>query len=112
MAESKFALFTTELIKNHRPLRSIKDIELATLERMWWFKNHRLHSERDYRTLAEVEAENYAKNTLVLATAIHGKPQGTKPSVIHSMCVEFGCPAHMGFGDPNKHGLKCRKKLA
>jgi hypothetical protein len=33
-----------------------------------------LHSELDYRTPAETEAEYYAKNTPVLATVTHGKP--------------------------------------
>jgi len=72
MAESQFALFKTELIKKRRPWRSVEQVELATLEWVWWFNNQRLHSELDYRTPTEVEAEYYAKKDPVLATAIHG----------------------------------------
>lgn len=74
LAESQFALFKTELIKKHRPWRTVEQVELATLEWVWWFNNQRLHSELDYRTPAEVEAEYYAGTDPVLATASHGKP--------------------------------------
>ena len=74
LAESQFALFKTELIKKQRPWRSLEQVELATLEWVWWFNNQRLHSELDYRTPAEVEAEYYAGTSPVLATASHGKP--------------------------------------
>jgi transposase InsO family protein len=73
LAESQFALFKTELIKKRRPWRSVEQVELATLEWVWWFNNQRLHSELDYATPAEMEAEYYADKVLVLATAIHGK---------------------------------------
>jgi len=54
------------------PWRTVEQVEMATLEWVWWFNNQRLHSELDYRTPAEVEAEYYAKKDPVLATAIHG----------------------------------------
>lgn len=72
LAESQFALFKTELIRKQRPWRSVEQVELTTLEWVWWFNNQRLHSELDYQTPAEVEAEYYAKKDPVLATAIHG----------------------------------------
>lgn len=74
LAESHFALFKTELIKKRRQWLSVEQVELATLEWVWRFNNHRLHSELDYRTPAEVEAEYYAGKSPVLATATHGKP--------------------------------------
>jgi len=73
LAESQVALFKTELIKKRRPWRTVEQVELATLEWVWWFNNQRLHSELDYRTPAEVEAEYYAQNNTVSAPAIHGK---------------------------------------
>lgn len=57
LAESQFALFKTELIRKQRPWRSVEQVELATLEWVWWFNNQRLHSELEYRTPAEIEAE-------------------------------------------------------
>lgn len=72
LAESQFALFKTELIKKRRLWRTVEQVELTTLEWVWWFKNERLHSELDYRTPAEVEAEYCAENSTVLATATHG----------------------------------------
>ena len=73
LAESQFALFKTELIKKRRPWRTVEEVELATLEWVWWFNNQRLHSGLDYRTPAKVEAAYYAEHNPVLATATHGK---------------------------------------
>ena len=72
LAESQFALFKTELIKKRSPWRTVEQVELATLEWVWWFNNQRLHSELDYQTPAEVEAEYYAQRNPVSATAEHG----------------------------------------
>lgn len=79
LAESQFALFKTELIKKRRPWRSVEQVELATLEWVWWFNNQRLHSELDYQTPAEIEAAYYAQTNPVIATATHGKPQEQNP---------------------------------
>lgn len=73
MAGSQFALFKTGLIKKRRPWRSVEQVELATLDWVWWFNNQCLHSKLDSRTRAEVEAGYYAENYPVLATSIHGK---------------------------------------
>jgi hypothetical protein len=73
LAESQFALFKTELIRKRRPWRTVEEVELATLEWVWWVNNQRLHSGLDYRTPAEVEAAYYAEQDPVLATATHGK---------------------------------------
>ena len=73
LAESQFALFNTELIKKRRPWPTVEEVELATLEWVWWSNNQRLHSGLDYRTPAEVEAAYYAERDPVLATATHGK---------------------------------------
>ena len=45
LAKSQFALFKTELIRKRRPWRTVEQVELATLEWVWWFNNQRLHSE-------------------------------------------------------------------
>ena len=42
MAESIIGLYKTELIHPNRPWNSLEDLELATLEWVWWFNNHRL----------------------------------------------------------------------
>jgi putative transposase len=39
LAESQFALFNTELIKKRRPWKTVDQVELATLEWVWWFNN-------------------------------------------------------------------------
>ncbi len=43
-----------------RPWRTIEQVELATLEYVWWWNNQRLHGELDMRTPLEVEAAYYA----------------------------------------------------
>ena len=61
LAEAINALFKTELIKPRKPWRTVEEVELATLEWVWWFNNVRPHSELGYRTPAEVEAHHYAQ---------------------------------------------------
>ena len=58
LAETVNGLHKNELIKARKPWRSIEEVELATLEWVWWFNNSRLHSELEYQTPAEYET-NY-----------------------------------------------------
>ena len=60
MAEALNALYKAELIRARGPWRTVEQVELATLERVWWWNNQRLHSELDYRTPVEAENEYYA----------------------------------------------------
>ena len=59
-AEAINALYKTELIRQQGPWRTVEQVELATLEWVWWWNNQRLHSELGYRTPTEVEAAYYA----------------------------------------------------
>jgi transposase InsO family protein len=58
LAELQFTLFKTELINKQRPWRTIKLVELATLEWEWWFNNQREHSENGNQPPVEIEQEN------------------------------------------------------
>jgi putative transposase len=60
LAEAINGLYKTELIRRRGPWRTIEQVELATLEWVWWCNNQRLHTELDYRTPAEVETAHYA----------------------------------------------------
>ena len=60
LAEAVNGLYKTELIRRRGPWRTIEQVELATLEYVWWWNNSRLHGELGYRTPAEVEAAYYA----------------------------------------------------
>ena len=42
LAETIIGLYKTELIELRRPWTRFEDVELATLEWVWWFNNHRL----------------------------------------------------------------------
>jgi putative transposase len=42
LAEAIIDLFMTEVIRRWGPWRSVEDVELATLEWVWWFNYHRL----------------------------------------------------------------------
>jgi putative transposase len=75
LAEAVNGLYKTELIRRRGPWRTVEQVELATLGWVWWWNNHRLHSELGYRTPAEVETTYYAGlESPVMATASHGKP--------------------------------------
>ena len=49
-----------ELIRQRGPWRTVEQVELATLEWVWWWNNQRLHGELDLRTPIEVEDAYYA----------------------------------------------------
>ena len=72
LAESLFALFKTELIKKRRPWRTVEQVELATLEWVWWFNNQRLDSEIGNVPPIEREQAYCAEEDPVLAAATHG----------------------------------------
>ena len=59
-AEAVNGLFKTELIRRRGPWRTVEQVELATLEWVWWWNNARLHGELDYRTPVEVEQAYYS----------------------------------------------------
>ncbi|WP_442927780.1 integrase core domain-containing protein [Microbacterium sp. MMO-20] len=47
-------------MRQSRPWRTVEQVELATLEWVWWWNNQRLHGELDMRTPLEVENAYYA----------------------------------------------------
>jgi transposase InsO family protein len=56
LAEAVNNLYKTELIRQRGHWRTVEQVELATLEYVWWWNNSRLHGELGYRTPAEAEA--------------------------------------------------------
>ncbi len=50
----------TELVRRRGLWPTVEQVELATLENVWWWNSQRLHGELDMRTPAEVEADYYA----------------------------------------------------
>ena len=42
LAETIIGLYKTEMIRKRGPWRGLDDVELATLEWVWWFNHHRL----------------------------------------------------------------------
>jgi len=60
LAEAVNNLYKTELIRQRGPWRTVEQVELATLEWVWWWNNQRPHGELDMRTPLEVEQAYYA----------------------------------------------------
>lgn len=60
MAEAVNNLYKTELIRQRGPWRTVEQVELATLEWVWWWNSSQLHGELDMRTPIEVEQAHYA----------------------------------------------------
>lgn len=58
LAETVIGLYKTELIRQRGPWRSLEEVELATLEWVWWYNNQRLLEPLGYQPPAEYE-ENY-----------------------------------------------------
>lgn len=78
MAEAVNGLCKTELILRRGPWRTVEQLELATLEYVWWCNNQRLHGELDMPIPAEVEADYYAGLDTPLGTSVSHPPIGTK----------------------------------
>ncbi len=69
MAEAVNALYKAELIRQRGPWKTVEQVELATLEYVWWWNNKRLHGELDLRTPLEVESAYYTEQESLLASA-------------------------------------------
>ena len=57
LAESLIGLFKTEVIHRRGPWRGFDDVEIATLEWVWWFNHQRLLEPLGYVPPAEFEAQ-------------------------------------------------------
>ncbi len=62
MAESLIGLYKAEVIRLRGPWRGLEDVELATLEWVWWFNNHRLLESIGYLPPVEHEETYYGRN--------------------------------------------------
>ena len=60
LAETIIGLYKTELIRPRGPWRNLEDIELATLEWVWWFNHHRLFEPHGHIPPAEYEELYYS----------------------------------------------------
>ena len=65
LAETVIGLYKTELIRGpgKGPWRTVEDVELATLDWVYWHNNQRLHSHCDDVPPAEFETAYHAANT-------------------------------------------------
>ncbi len=73
LAETIDGLYKNELIKACKPWRTVDEVGLATLEWVWWFNNARLHSELNYQTPAEYEANYYNSQPARTPTGVLAK---------------------------------------
>lgn len=85
-----------ELIRQRVPRRTVKQVELATLEWMWWWNNSRIHGEFDMRALLEVETAYYADHESGPGACRTKLPIGTRVRPIHSeQQTVFSTAAHL-----------------
>ncbi|WP_193127734.1 IS3 family transposase [Gulosibacter sediminis] len=54
-------------MRQQGPWRTVEQVELATLEYVWWWNHERLHGELDMRTPIEVEQAYYAGTETLLS---------------------------------------------
>lgn len=60
LAESVIGLYKTEVVRPKGPWRGLEDVEIATLEWVWWFNHHRLLEPLGYLPPAEFEEAYYS----------------------------------------------------
>jgi transposase InsO family protein len=63
LAESVIGLYKTELIRQKGPWRGLEDVELATLEWVWWFNHRRLLEPIGYLPPVEYEDNYHSRMT-------------------------------------------------
>ena len=61
LAESVIGLYKTEVIRHDGPWRGLEDVEIATLEWVWWFNERRLLEPLGYLPPAEYEADYHRR---------------------------------------------------
>jgi transposase InsO family protein len=71
LAETIIGLYKTELVLPRGPWTSMEDLELATLEWVWWFNNHRLlepigdippaEREEQYRSTLTAQSDSWTR---------------------------------------------------
>jgi len=69
LAETIIGLYKPELVYPRGPWSRIEDVELATLEWVWWFNNHRLFGPLGHVPPAEFEAQYRSRLTAQPETA-------------------------------------------
>jgi hypothetical protein len=85
MAEAINVLYKPDPIRTRGPWRTVDQVELATLEYVWWCNNQRLHSELDYRRPVQAEDDYYADpESLLESDRFPRENLGTKPTAIHT----------------------------
>jgi putative transposase len=62
MAESVIGLYKTECVRHDGPFRGVDNLELATLNWVWWFNEIRLHSSIGHVPPVEHETAYYRHN--------------------------------------------------
>ncbi len=67
LAETINNLYKTELIRQQGPWRTVEQVELATLEWVWWWNHERLHGKLNMRTPIKVEQSYYAGTKTLLS---------------------------------------------
>lgn len=67
MAEAINNLYKTELIRQQGPWKTVEQVELTTLEYVWWWNHERLRGELDMRTPIEAEQAYYAQTETLLS---------------------------------------------
>ena len=63
LTETIIGLYKTELVYPRGPWSSIQDVELATLEWVWWFNTHRLFGPLGHVPPAEFEEQYHSRLT-------------------------------------------------
>lgn len=77
LAETIIGLYKTELIERRGPWTRFEDVELATLEYVWWFNHHRLLQPIGDLPPAEFEEQFHSHRTAQLE-AVGLKPIGLR----------------------------------
>ena len=74
LAESTIGLYKAECIHFEGPWRNVDEVELATLNWVWWFNEIRLHSAIGYVPPVEYEHTYYRSHNNTQEQPLSGEP--------------------------------------
>ena len=83
LVESVIGLYKTECVRHEGPWRNVDDLELATLNWVWWFNNTRLHSAIGYMPPSSSRTTTTITTTPRTIRSRENQPS-TKPGAIHA----------------------------
>lgn len=96
MAESVIGLYKTECVEHEGPWSGVDDLELATLNWVWWFNTTRLHSSFGYVPQSSTKTSTTVTTSPNINRCWPNQP-ATKAGALHLLGAKAGHQRHIHY---------------